>query len=100
MDSPTISICPLIGRPNVCPEAPKKTPVSTCLNWTASSLCQKSPEQTTLQISPVSPSPGKKYINFYDYHGNVSRLTLKIGNNCHTCHTCHFMGKPLRAVLL
>ena len=25
-ETPTISICPLMGRPKVCPEAPKKTP--------------------------------------------------------------------------
>ena len=57
IDNPTISIWPLIGRPYVCPEAPKKTPVSTCFIITVLSLCQKSPSQTIVHTSPVSPSP-------------------------------------------
>ena len=57
IDTPITSICPLIGRPNVRPDTPRKTPVSTCLKLTVSSLGHASPEQITFQTSPVSPSP-------------------------------------------
>ena len=60
IDTPITSICPLIGRPNVRPETPRKTPVSTCLKLTVSSLGHASPEQITFHTSPVSPSPNNK----------------------------------------
>ena len=57
IDTPITSICPLIGRPNVRPDTPRNTPVSTCLKLTVSSLGHASPEQITFHTSPVSPSP-------------------------------------------
>ncbi len=45
------------------PEVAKKAFVSKCLNMTLSSLSQKSPSQTTLQWSPVSPTPTDQRIS-------------------------------------
>ena len=57
LSRPTISICPWIGRPKVLPEAPRKTPVSTCFRLIGSERAQASPEHMTFQTSPESPSP-------------------------------------------
>ena len=67
IDTPMTSICPLMGRPNVRPETPRKTPVSTCLKLTVSSLGHASPEQITFHTSPVSPSPNKEIYYFMIY---------------------------------